>query len=248
MELFKELGDGFITKASRILADTNMGLSGSEIVDYCTAYANDYNVILPYCEYPFTVTVSKRDALHDNLMQFTSEQKAIIIKDLCDIPKLKKNDEVKLIKKELIRDYGYLIPGMITNPVHEAFELLKDYPESQILFKSALDKYSNRIYDRNALDDTRLSLELLLKQLFTNNAPLEKQKESMGKYLKTNGMTGEIRNMIIKTFDDYILFQNNHVKHNDSFSEHEISFVIEYTSSIIKLLLSTNNAQLHSAV
>ena len=246
MELFKELGDGFITKASRILADTSLGLSGSEIVDYCSAYAKDYTVILPYCEYPFTVTVSKRDALHDNLMQFTSEQKAIIIKELCDISKFKNNESVKLLKKELIRDYGHLIPGMITNPVYEAIELLDEYPESQNHFKSALDKYSNRIYDRNALDDTRLSLELLLKQLFTNNAPLEKQKQSLGEFLKTKGISVEIRNMIIKTFEDYILFQNNHVKHNDSFSEHEISFVIEYTSSIIKLLLSTNNTQSHS--
>jgi len=223
-----------------------LGLSGSEIVDYCTAYAKDYNVILPYSEYPFTV--SKRDALHDNLMQFISEQKAIIIKELSDIPKFKNNENVKLLKDELIRDYGHLIPGMVTNPIYEAIELLNEYPESQNHFKSALDKYSNRIYDRNALDDTRLSLELLLKQLFINNAPLEKQKQSLGEFLKTKGISVEIRNMIIKTFEDYILFQNNRVKHNDLFSEHDVSFVIEYTSSIIKLLLSTNNAQLHSAV
>ena len=47
------LEDVFLTYACGILADTNSGLSGSKIVEYCSAYALDYGRSIPQSNYPF---------------------------------------------------------------------------------------------------------------------------------------------------------------------------------------------------
>lgn len=41
---------------------------------------------------------------------------------------------------------------------------LVDYPRSENLYDSALTKFNNNLFERNLLEDLRLSLELLLKK------------------------------------------------------------------------------------
>ena len=57
-----KLDDAFLSYACNILADTNLGLSGTKIVEYCNAYAIDYHRKTPYGSYPFDAP-NKRTAL-----------------------------------------------------------------------------------------------------------------------------------------------------------------------------------------
>jgi len=59
----------FITHASEVLGDTNHGLSWSQIVKYCSSYAVEFNVDIPYSQYSFpTGLPNKRTGLQKNLM------------------------------------------------------------------------------------------------------------------------------------------------------------------------------------
>lgn len=76
----------FINFAADTLGSTAQGLSGSKIAEFCSAYAIDFNVIIPFPEYPFpTELPNKRTALRENLKAFSPEQQFQVIKELCEL-------------------------------------------------------------------------------------------------------------------------------------------------------------------
>ena len=97
----------FIQKASDILGATNGGLSTSEIVNLCVAYAADYDVDIPHSSLPISAP-NKRAALKQNLDRFLPEQQFKIIKELCEHDIFKENVEVKNLKVQLLTRYGQL--------------------------------------------------------------------------------------------------------------------------------------------
>ena len=88
----------FIKHAADILGDTYTGLIGSQIVEYCSAYAIDFNIDIPYPEYPFPSLPNKRTALKENLTAFTPQQQYKIIEELCELDQFKKDRYVKDLK------------------------------------------------------------------------------------------------------------------------------------------------------
>ena len=104
------------------------------------------------------------------------------------------------------------------------------------LYNSALDKLNNRIYQRNLIDDLRLSLELLLKELLNNDKPLEKQISDVGQFQKNKGISPETTNMFNTLLDYYGKYQNKYAKHDDNVNEKEIEFIIDLTSTFMKFI------------
>ena len=94
----------FITHATNILGDTSGGLSGPEIVRYCTDYAVDFNVNIPHASYPFDAS-NKRTALKENLAAFSPQQQYKIIKELCELDRFQKNQQAKDLKIKLVSRY-----------------------------------------------------------------------------------------------------------------------------------------------
>lgn len=113
---------------------------------------------------------------------------------------------------------------------------LVDCPEAKKLFYQALGKHQKKGYERNALDDMRLCLELFLKKKFGNNLSLENQIKYIGKYQKEKGWSTESSNMFHCLLDYYSKFQNEHVKHNDNVNENEADFIIKLTINFINSL------------
>ncbi|MBK8344750.1 MAG: hypothetical protein IPL12_16560 [Bacteroidetes bacterium] len=66
-------------------------------------------------------------------------------------------------------DFTILRPDINANLAKENLVLLKDFPEAAKLFQSALDKLNESRFDRNLLDDLRLSLEYVAKQVLNNS-------------------------------------------------------------------------------
>ncbi|MDA0704526.1 MAG: hypothetical protein O3A96_15020 [Proteobacteria bacterium] len=90
----------FIQYAADILADTNSGLSGPNIVKATAAYAVEYDVRLPHPTYPFDAP-NKRTALYENLMAFSPSQKYRIIRELCDLSISVTNPATMLVTSQL---------------------------------------------------------------------------------------------------------------------------------------------------
>lgn len=137
------------------------------------------------------------------------------------------------IIRELLRQY------LADNNDLNIFEIYKkylySYPKALTLYESSIFKYKEGIYNRNVLDDMRLSLELLTKELLNNNKSFENNISELSIKLQEKGIAGELRNIL----NIYKNYQNNCVKHNENINIYEIEYVMELTSIIIKLLVTT---------
>lgn len=80
------------------------------------------------------------------------------------------NAILALLKRELIKQTDNFEAGIM--PL--TYSQLSVCPAAQTVYKSGITKYAEKKFDRNVLDDMRLSLELLVKQIL-----------GMGKVLKT---------------------------------------------------------------
>ena len=99
----------------------------------------------------------------------------------------------------------------------------------------------SKAFERNLLDDLRLSLELLLKSIFANGKSLENQIADLGAFIQSKGGSKELSNMFQKLVDYFSKYQNSYVKHDDNVIEEEIEFILELTSSFMKHLVRINN-------
>lgn len=146
-------------------------MSGSRIAEFSAAYAIDFDVEIPYPEYPFPSDLpNKRTALRENLKAFSPEQQFFIIKNLCELSHFKDNSDVKDLKIKLVSRYNALSGDNLKEEINESLieetqHWLTDYPNASKLYNDCLEKYSNGIPQRNLLDDLRLSLETLLKSI-----------------------------------------------------------------------------------
>lgn len=239
-----KLDDAFITFAADVLADTNSGLSGMKIVEYCNSYAINFNKKTPYGSYPFDAP-NKRSALRDNLRVFDDAEQFRIIKELCELPFFEGNTKAADLKIKLFSRYGNLATEKIseTELVQKTKHWLSAHPSALTQYENALAKFEGGIFERNTLDDMRLSFELLVKDLLGNQKSLENQIGDIGSMLKTAGASAELRNMVPSVIKYYTDFQNNHVKHNAAVNSSEIEYVIELTSVIMKFLVKVNGGK-----
>lgn len=141
------------------------------------------------------------------------------------------NAILALLKRELIKQTDNFEAGIM--PL--TYSQLSACPAAQTVYKSGITKYAEKKFDRNVLDDMRLSLELLVKQILGNGKSLENQTSELG--TKLSGYHTELRNLVIKTVDYLCKYQNQYVKHNDAVNPEEIDYIIEQTSATINFLI-----------
>ena len=237
----------FLSQASNILADTNSGLTGSVIAEVCAAFAFDRSIDIPYGIYPFHPEPgNKRTALRKNLERFQPDQQYTLLMELCENPHLFDNQEVRKLKAQLYTRYRHLAPAgaheMNLELVDETRHWLSGHLAAYKVFEEAISKYKSDVLQRNLLDDFRLSLELLCKELLGNSKSLENQIGRLGQYIKTHGGSKEVQNMFQTLIDYFAKYQNEYVKHSDSVVDVEITFVVELTCSMMKYLLQIEAA------
>lgn len=106
----EKIDETFISYASDILADTNQGLTGTQIVKYCNIYAVDFGVKIPITSPDFgkfgSIVPNKRTALYKNLREFNGQQQFVIIKELCELAQFESNSSVQELKKRLIERFS----------------------------------------------------------------------------------------------------------------------------------------------
>ncbi len=154
--------------------------------------------------------------------------------------------QIKIIKGDNIIFYPKGSKLLDEEVVNDVLDWLISYPKVQKSFKSALEKYHNKIYQRNLIDDLRLSLELLFKEILNNNKGLENQEKPLGEYLKEKNVPTQLKNMYWKLIDYYAKYQNSYAKHEnkaDSMDSSEIEFVIYLTGTFIRFLLTLEDSK-----
>lgn len=236
------INNEYLSYAARILADTNEGLSGSEICKFCNQYAVKYAKTIKHTKLPFAKGVSnKAQVLRENLACFEPDQQFVIIQDLCDLEKFSNNEQVNELKVILTRDYHHLAPQEIAEQILETVNQVKNwldgYPEAKKYYEGALEKMSCKIYKRNLLDDLRCSLEALVKDILQSKSSVENLKSDLGNYLKENNVNVEIRNLYITLLKFFLEYQNNNVKHNDLSKKIEVDFIFNQTTVLMQFLI-----------
>ena len=188
----------------------------------------DLGKIIFYLQQFFNLDLDKDETIKNILYKEIKEDIDLSLLDI-KIKKTKNGEYIfypagaKLLDEEVI---NYIL------------DELDCYPESYKKFESALKKYQEQKYERNLIDDLRLSIELLLKGILKNGKSLDNQQDFLGKYLKDKGTPKEIRNMFTKLIDYYAKYQNENVKHNDKVRESEVEFMIYLTGTFMRFLLS----------
>ncbi|WP_083915021.1 hypothetical protein [Alkalispirochaeta alkalica] len=238
----REIPNEFVTYAANILGETSSGFSGPQIVKITTSYAVKYNISIPHSAYPFGMR-NKKTALAENLIKFDGAQLFEIIDTMC---KELDSDESQELLLLLIKRYGHLNrnpnpDGVNEELIQQTRHWLSKFPEVLDVFNSAIEKQSHGLYKRNLLDDLRLSLELLLKNIFENSKSLENQLPILGGFIKDKGGSTELSNMFHKLIDYYTKYQNTYVKHGDAVNEEEIEFICEITASFMKHFIRLND-------
>ncbi len=230
----------FVNHAADILAETNLGLTGPEIVRTCGAFAIEFNVQIPHSAYPFDAP-NKRTALAQNLMAFSESQRFLVIRELCDLPssRSRNTNAARNLKLTLMSRYGHLDAERLRADVNEdlvmqARHWLDSFPEVLMIFNQATEKYRMKLFARNLLDDLRLALEKLVQAILGSDKSLENQVSGIGQFVKARGGSPELSNMFVKLVDYYCKYQNNYVKHDDAVIEEEVEFIIEITAAFLK--------------
>lgn len=124
--------------------------------------------------------------------------------------------------------------------VSQPLSWLSAYPKAYTAYVKALKEYSEATPDNasDIADKFRKTLETFLREFFSNNAPLEKNKVEYGRYLKSRGVPAEITGNMETLLQAYANFMNAYAKHQDATSVNVLEYIMYQTGNIIRLLIT----------
>lgn len=126
--------------------------------------------------------------------------------------------------------------------VSETFYWINNFPKVKDRFTRAVELYNEKSDYVDCVNNLRLTLEILVKNILKNNKSLEKQLGEIGQYQEQLGISVEIRNTFNKVLDYYNKYQNNRVKHDTEInSEYEVEFIFGLTMIFIRMLIKPND-------
>ena len=126
--------------------------------------------------------------------------------------------------------------------INDNLDWLSAHPKSYETFKMSLMEIGIQGKERNVVDHLRLSLELLLKDIFNNGKSLENQKSDIGNYLKSKNISPEISNLLERVLDYYAKYQNNKAKHDCAGLSSEVEFILYLTGTVMRFLLTNQES------
>lgn len=126
--------------------------------------------------------------------------------------------------------------------INDNLDWLSAHPKSYETFKMSLMEIGIQGKERNVVDHLRLSLELLLKDIFNNGKSLENQKTDIGNYLKSRNISPEISNLLERVLDYYAKYQNNKAKHDCAVLFSEVEFILYLTGTVMRFLLTNQES------
>lgn len=215
--------------------------TGSELVRITSAFAVDFNI---KGNLPTTAPgVTKRDLLVQNLGPFTAPQQYTILKDLInENEKLTQNPDIARLMSKIppeVEEAEQLqfVPEKQKQAREELAVLMQNYPNA---FRAWQDVYMHRNRNdfRDALDNARLALELLLKDILHNGRSLENQRSDLSIKFSQADISKYFANSVWSILDSYSKLQNNEAKHGlPTLEEQELDFMLNQTATLIRYLI-----------
>jgi len=128
--------------------------------------------------------------------------------------------------------------------INDPLGWMDSHPKVMKRFVNALHLYLDKDKSkyRNLLDDLRVSLETLLRELLSNRKSLEKQKDPLLKWMDERGAHKQIRNQFWTLLDYYSKYQNDTVKHQEKWEEFEVEHIIYLTGCFMRFLLQLDGS------
>jgi tetratricopeptide (TPR) repeat protein len=125
--------------------------------------------------------------------------------------------------------------------IEDVLNGLIKYPDANKAFNDAIRKYkeNNPENNRNLLDDLRVSLEQILRNILKNKTMLEKQTPALTKWLEAKNINEQtIKNVCSLHIISYTNLQNEAVKHKIGiFTPPEIEYLIYQTGLFLRFLI-----------
>jgi capsid protein len=110
-------------------------------------------------------------------------------------------EDVERLKAQLVTRYADLagIAGEINEVlIKETRHWLEEYSNALVPYNQALQKYDQGVFQRNILDDLRLSLEILVREILGNEKSLENQLGLVRRFRRDEGWLAGIRQHVCK--------------------------------------------------
>lgn len=225
-----------MNQTASIIADTNNGWTNNEITkkfnEACLRFGKSF-------EFEKGQYQNKASSYVNNFSKFTEKEVYLILKDFFRDDKFKDNTSIQSALNNLIRDNAFDYEDAdehYEETFNTTIHFLQKYTKAYAPYQSSYQKIIANIYERNALDDLRLSLELLVKELMKNNKSLENNTTDLCKELKNKNVTGEINTLFNRVLNFFTSYQNEYVKHNDLVESNSVEFIFDITSSMLKYL------------
>ena len=117
--------------------------------------------------------------------------------------------------------------------------ILDDYPNCKKHLELGIKRIKEDSEYREGLDEMRVSLELLCKEILNSNASLENLKEEILAYLSKRGLAKEICNFYATCLNSYVRYNNNNVKHSDGnrISRREAMLIMKTITALMAFLI-----------
>lgn len=208
--------------------------SANELIDLTYEFAKSYNKSIPIDE-PNYGSFNKKELLSTNLNVLSDNEKIEFLSQI--------KYHSRLCEDDFLRDEIDLLVKDASNGVIKARNSVSTLLETYSIDLKNQWKRTYRFYDhldyRNALDNMRLTIELLIKRITGSEASLENQKSALGKFFEDKDISKEVRNLFFKMLDMYEKIQNHEAKHNlpQNLNSKEIKFLMNQSTVIIKFLI-----------
>ena len=167
--------------------------SANELIDLTYEFAKGYNKNIPI-DNPNYELFNKKELLSENLNVLSDDEKIDFLSQI--------KYHSRLCEDDFLRDEIDLLVKDASNGVIKArnsvSSLLETYSDDlKNLWKKTYGFYDHMDY-RNALDNMRLTIELLVKDITDSEASLENQQKYLGEFLKDKEISKETRNMFLE--------------------------------------------------
>lgn len=208
--------------------------SANELIDLTYEFAKSYNKSIPIDE-PNYGSFNKKELLSTNLNVLSGNEKIEFLSQI--------KYHSRLCEDDFLRDEIDLLVKDASNGVIKARNSVSTLLETYSIDLKNQWQRTYRFYDhldyRNALDNMRLTIELLIKRITGSEASLENQKSALGKFFEDKDISKEVRNLFFKMLDMYEKIQNHEAKHNlpQNLNSKEIKFLMNQSTVIIKFLI-----------
>ena len=203
--------------------------SANELIDLTYEFAKSYNKSIPIDE-PNYGSFNKKELLSTNLNVLSDNEKIEFLSQI--------KYHSRLCEDDFLRDEIDLLVKDASNGVIKARNSVSTLLETYSIDLKNQWQRTYRFYDhldyRNALDNMRLTIELLIKRITGSEASLENQKSALGKFFEDKDISKEVRNLFFKMLDMYEKIQNHEAKHNlpQNLNSKEIKFLMNQSTVI----------------